>query len=220
MVRHTGLGEMNMVVQGKSVIGPEIEIRPSVIEDEPDIRELVGICFGNRLKQNYHRHLEGRYLLLFEDGKLAAMTGVKKTAYGGKDSLAIELTCTRPECRHKGYMQELFNWIIDVNGDRDIYCSCWRMGNNLKSQYRKDTDPSLAIANELPSTLITYGRTGVNLGSIMHLYGFEPVLEPREAFLYGHNCPFYPNGKQDCVMHTGDHCRCYEDLYLRKGRNK
>lgn len=207
-----------MIVQGKSIIGPKIEIRPSVTEDEPDIRELIGICFGNRLKYNCHKKLEGRYLLLFEDGKLASMAGVKETTYGRKDALEIEWTCTRPECRHQGYIQELFNRIIDVNGDRDIYCSCWRMGNGIKSQYRKDTDPSLAVTNELPSALTTYGRTGVNLGSIMCLYGFEPVLEPREAFIYGHNCPFYPEGKRDCVMCTGDNCRCYEDLYLRKGR--
>lgn len=45
--------------------------------------------------------------------------------------LEIEWTYTRPEHKHKGYMQELFTKML--NGVYEsVYCSCWRLPNNDK----------------------------------------------------------------------------------------
>lgn len=74
--------------------------------------------------------------------------------------------------------------------DEDIYCSCWRLGT----------------------------KDEVNLHSLMNDFGFKEVVRNRVTWCSGYNCF---NGV-DCKGHKKhcERCECYEDLYLRKGKER
>lgn len=81
------------------------------------------MSFGN--KAQALENIEGRYLVYTLDDKIVAMTGLSSnTLYN--NGLEIDWTCTHPDFRQKGYMQELFRELLkDVK--TDVYCSCWRL---------------------------------------------------------------------------------------------
>jgi hypothetical protein len=114
-------------------------------------------CFGNIYKNEPLKNLDGRYYMYFVEDKLVAMTGLADD--GEYYSMQVDWTCTLPEYRHKGYMQELFEVMLkDVK--EDVYCSCWRLPCNDK----------------------------VNLHTLMDLFGFEEVIHSKNHWKVPHNC--------------------------------
>lgn len=102
---------------------PLVFIRYSTYADKGQINELINLSFGN--KAQALENIEGRYLVYTLDDKIVAMTGLSSnTLYN--NGLEIDWTCTHPDFRQKGYMQELFRELLkDVK--TDVYCSCWRL---------------------------------------------------------------------------------------------
>ena len=144
-------------------------IRKSTTDDKELIQQLMQLCFGDRNNSEPYKNLEDRYYLLFKDNVLVAMSGlIYNSEYG---HLEIDWTCTHPEHRHKGYMQELFTEML--NGIYEpIYCSCWRLSNNEK----------------------------VNLHTLMSLFGFEEVIHSRVHCKVPHNCLYnYEGGCPYCT---------------------
>lgn len=142
--QHTNVREVSM-------------IRKSKTDDKELIQHLMQLCFGDRSNLGPCEDLDGRYYLYFKDDILVAMTGLtSKSEYG---HLEIEWTCTHPDYRHNGYMQELFTEMLsDVH--EKVYCSCWRLPNSDR----------------------------VNLQTIMSLFGFEKVIPSRGHWKVPHNC--------------------------------
>lgn len=108
--------------------------------------------------------IDGRYYLNFKGDTLVAMSGVNyNDVYR---HLEIDWTCTHPDYRHNGYMQELFTEMLqDVQAD--VYCSCWRLA----------------------------GKDHVNLQKVMNAFGFREVLHVEESWQVPHKC-FYNCEKQ------------------------
>ena len=132
-------------------------IRYSKEEDLPQIEEIMNVCFGVRNDSEWKTQLEGRYLVYELNGKLVAMTGLRWS----KEYRAYEVdwTGTLPNCRHKGFMQELFKRML-YYVDYDVYCSCWRLSEGGK----------------------------INLHTLMSMFGFEEVLKPRVSWDVRYNC--------------------------------
>lgn len=61
--------------------------------------------------------------------------------------------------------------------------------------------------------LVEHGN--VNLYSLMRDFGFEEAVRQRYSWARPYNC------KEDfhCVNCKGENCRCWEDLYIRRGKN-
>lgn len=132
-------------------------IRKSKKNDIPKIKELMYLCFGDCNNTEPYENINDRYYLYFKDDTLVAMSGL--TANSEYGHLEIDWTCTHPEHRHKGYMQELFKkMLIDVH--ESIYCSCWRLPNNDSS----------------------------NLHTLMLLFDFKEVVPSRVHWKVPHNC--------------------------------
>lgn len=55
----------------------------------------------------------------------------------------------------------------------------------------------------------------INLHTLMELFDFECVMSPRVAWAVEYNCS---KDIITCVNCTGDNCRCYEDLYIRRAK--
>ena len=128
-----------------------------------------------------------RYYLYFEGSTLLAMTGLMYSKE--YRNFEVDWTCTHPDYRHKGYMQELFKEMLkDI--DVPVYCSCWRAPD----------------------------KDRVNLHTIMFLFGFEEVIHSRVHWKVHHNCFLIQDGCS-CTHYTDADCNCYEDLFLRKGLN-
>lgn len=103
-----------------------MHVRFSAYEDKDDIEKLITLCFGERVHSGVLDNLNGRYLLVFEENKLIAMTGLSYSEiYQGYE---IDWTCTHPQYQHKGVMHVLFERVCSLT-DEDIYCSCWRLEN-------------------------------------------------------------------------------------------
>lgn len=131
-------------------------IRKSTSADKDKIQELLEMCFGIR-KPEVYTNLDGRYYLYFVDAKLVAMSGISAVSdYNGAE---VDWTCTHPDYRNKGYMQEIFTEMLK-GVDFDVYCSCWRV----------------------------FGRDYVNLHTMMKLFGFEEVVHDRAHWRIPHNC--------------------------------
>ena len=169
-------------------------IRFSRSSDKEQIKRLTMLCFGDRDHYDILKNIENqRYLLAFTNGMLVAMTGlIWSNEYNG---LEVDWTCTHPDYQHKGIMHNLFERICTLT-DEDIYCSCWRYD----------------------------GFKEVNLHSLMRDFGFEAVLEPRVTWDTYYNCSCGRNGYcchqtksiSSAGIITKNHCRCYEDLYIRR----
>lgn len=110
-------------------------IRKSTNIDKIAIKELLNVCFGNSItdvdEPTYN--LDDRYYLYFVDNKLVAMSGILSPGRSEYDNYEVDWTCTHPDYRHKGYMQEIFRQMLH-GVDSDVYCSCWRI----------DSEPNLA----------------------------------------------------------------------------
>lgn len=132
-------------------------IRKSTADDKEQIQQLMQLCFGDKNNLEPYENLKDRYYLYFKDNMLVAMSGL--TSNSEYDHLEIDWTCTRPEHRHKGYMQELFAEMLNCVHE-SVYCSCWRLPNNDKP----------------------------NLHTLMSLFGFEEVVESRVHWKVPHNC--------------------------------
>lgn len=132
-------------------------IRKSTENDKELIQQLMLLFFGFKDNLEPYENLDGRYYLYFKDNKLVAMTGVIfSDEYMG---LEIDWTCTHPDYRHNGFMQELFR--VMLNGVyQDVYCSCWRLPNSDK----------------------------VNLHTLMYLFGFKEVIKSRVHWKVPYNC--------------------------------
>lgn len=133
-------------------------IRKSRTKDRELIQQLMWLCFGGK-KSNLepYENLEGRYYLYFKDDTLVAMSGITSDSEYGY--LEVDWTCTHPEHRHNGYMQEIFTEMLtDVH--EPVYCSCWRLAN----------------------------RDRINLYTLMHLFGFKEVVPSRVHWKIPHNC--------------------------------
>ena len=147
-------------------------VRYSKQDDLGQIQELIQLSFGDR--PSALEDLENRYLVYEIDNKIVAITGLyTNTEY--IDGLEIDWTCTHPDHRQRGYMQELFKELLkDVTCN--VYCSCWRL---------EDADR-------------------VNLQTIMNMFGFEEVLKPRVVWASIYNCLcvknkyFCVNSKEGC----------------------
>lgn len=166
-------------------------IRISKEEDKEQINELLMLCFGDRSQFGCLENLKGRYLLAYDNNKLIGITGL----YYNQELKRYEIdwTGTHPEYRHKGIMHELFKRICNFT-DEDIYCSCWR---------HQDKDR-------------------INLYSIMRDFGFKEVVKPIMTHDSVYNCICGKSGY--CVVQKitdgkREHCRCYEDLYLRERKD-
>lgn len=132
-------------------------IRKSTINDKEMIQNLMWLCFGDKNNLEPFENLNNRYFLYFKNDMLIAMTGLTSNSEYGH--LEIDWTCTHPDFRHNGYMQELFaEMLSDVK--EDIYCSCWRLPNNYYT----------------------------NLHTLMSLFGFEEVVQSRTHWKVPHNC--------------------------------
>ena len=137
-------------------------VRKSKESDREQILELMHLCFGDRdkyLKSN----LDNRFYLNIIDNKIVAMTGIVDE--GNYSHPEIDWTCTHPDYRHKGYMQELFIEMFK-HYKGTIYCSCWR----------------------LPS------KEHINLYHLMQQFGFREVINVRVHWKAGHNCLTNCNG--------------------------
>ena len=78
-----------------------------------------------------------------------------------------------------------------LNGVQEpVYCSCWRLSNKNKP----------------------------NLYTLMCLFDFEEFIQTRVHWKVPHNC--FCKYASDCPYCTGIGCECYEDLYLRKGKQE
>lgn len=170
-------------------------IRLSTYADKSKICELTMLCFGDGDHCNILKNLNGRYLLAFDDeNNLLAMTGlIWNKEY---ESYEIDWTCTHPEYQKKGIMHELFKRICSLT-DEDIYCSCWRLS----------------------------GKEKVNLYSLMECFGFKEIIRNRVTWDSQYNCTagkktYCAAQKSQLVRGTCIKlaCRCYEDLYYRKGK--
>lgn len=166
-------------------------IRLSRDEDKGQIKDLIMLCFGDRSHHDCLENLNGRYLLAFESDDLIGMTGLNYNSQ--KKRYEIDWTGTHPEYRNKGVMHELFNHICALT-DEDIYCSCWRH----------------------------QGSDRINLYSIMRDFGFREVVKPALTHDSLYNCI---SGSGYCVAQkvvdgNREHCRCYEDLYLREKKGE
>ena len=153
--------------------------------DREQVEKLLYDTFGIMVVYEgaYDGIPSGKYLLMFEEGTdlLVAISGLcHSDEFPGPQ---ITWTCTRPEYRHKGLMQDLFKRFI-YSTDQTLYCSCWRIGGN-----------------EL-----------VNLHTLMSLFGFEKV-EVNYRVRSGMLCPI----REGCPYYN-DHCRCYNDVFMRKGK--
>ena len=115
-----------------------ITYRYSTEEDYNIIRELIGLRFGNRDDKGVYDNLDGRYLLAFDNELLVGMTGlIDEGNYTGPE---IDWTCLRKEYEGNGIITTLISKVID-GVDKDIYCSCWRYGqnNNVNLHYSMTT---------------------------------------------------------------------------------
>lgn len=158
-------------------------IRYSKQSDLGQIQELIWLSFGDR--PSALEDLENRYLVYEVDSKIVALTGLyTKTEF--INGLEIDWTCTHPDYRQKGYMQELFEELLR-NITCNVYCSCWRLEE----------------------------KDRVNLQTLMNIFGFEEVLKPRVIWSSTYNCKC--NKNQHLCVNYKKGCKCYEDLYLRKG---
>ena len=132
-------------------------IRKSTLADIDAIKELMKLCFGSRDEFKPCKNIVDRYYLYFKDDKLIAMSGLM---YNDEyEALEIDWTCTHPDYRHKGYMQDLFIQMLS-NVKRPVYCSCWRLSDR-----------------ELP-----------NLYTLMKMFSFEKVIESRLHLKTPYNC--------------------------------
>lgn len=132
-------------------------IRKSTLNDKKSIQQLMLLCFGDKNNLEPYENMEDRYWLYFKDDKLVAMSGLTSNSEYGH--LEIDWTCTHPEERHKGYMQEIFAKMLKNVRD-SVYCSCWRLANNDKA----------------------------NLYTLMKLFGFEEVVHSRIHYKTPYNC--------------------------------
>lgn len=160
-------------------------IRYSRESDRQQVEKLLYDTFGIMVvyEHAYDGIPTGKYLLMFEEGtdQLVAMSGLShEDEFPGPQ---ITWTCTKPEYRHRGLMQELFKRFI-YSTDQDLYCSCWKIGDNKR----------------------------VNLQTLMDLYGFVKV-EENYCTRAGLICPL----KKGCPNYRSD-CRCYNDVFFRKGK--
>lgn len=108
-----------------------MKIRYSRKSDEAEIKDLLYKSFGEMvvLEGAYEGIDRGRYLLAEIDGEIAAVTGLCfDEEFSGYQ---ITWSCTKPEYRRKGIMTALIKRLIAVT-DEDIYCSCWRIGENKR----------------------------------------------------------------------------------------
>ena len=121
-------------------------------------------------KENALDNIEnGRYLLYFIEDRIVALTAL--TFNNEFRGIQISWTCTHPDFRHKGYMQELFKRLI-LSTDEDIYCNCWYIDNNA-----------------------------VNLKTLMKLFNFKLVIKDMFKRNIKHNCNIYkdcPYKKENC----------------------
>lgn len=132
-------------------------IRKSTVNDREIIQQLLEICFGDRTDYEPYNNLCGRYYLNFKNGNLVALTGL--TSDSEFKCLEVDWTCTHPDYRNNGCMQELFTEML--NGvDEPVYCSCWRLADKDK----------------------------VNLHTLMDMFGFEEVVHSRVHWKVPHNC--------------------------------
>lgn len=132
-------------------------IRKSTMNDKERIQQLMQLYFGDKNNMEPYENLKDRYYLFFKDNTLVAMSGLTTNSEYGH--LEIDWTCTHPEHRHNGYMQELFTEML--NGVHEpVYCSCWRLPNNDR----------------------------INLHTLMSLFGFEEVIQSRVHWKVPHNC--------------------------------
>ena len=144
--------------------------------DIEEITNLLKLCFGDRRGTNAYEHIPGRYLCCIMDNKIVAITGLCFWSEFGK--LEIGWTCTHPDYRHMGIMQELFKRIVATT-DEDIYCSCWRIGGNPE----------------------------VNLHTLMKMFDFEmviPNLQNRNSKIFceqtcKEHCSFYDARGCNCA---------------------
>lgn len=137
-------------------------IRKSVQSDLEQILELMHLCFGDR-DTWITGDITNRFYLKFIDSKLVAMSGIIDCGYYTHPE--IDWTCTHPDYRHNGYMQELFTEMFK-HYTGPVYCSCWR----------------------LPS------KERINLYSIMKMFNFREIINVRVHWKAGHNCLKNENG--------------------------
>ena len=121
------------------------------------VRELMCLCFGACNNAEPYENINDRYYLYFEDDILVAMSGLTSNSEYGH--LEIDWTCTHPEYRHQGYMQELFTEMLS-NIHESVYCSCLRLCNCDRP----------------------------NLHTLMSLFDFEEVIHSRVHWKVPHNC--------------------------------
>jgi|GEM_PF-3433964 len=114
--------------------------------DLEEIKKLLITCFGDNANTNAYDNIDGRYLLCLVNGKIVAMSGLCHKSNISPDAVEITWTCTHPDYRHQGIMQNLFEKLLNTT-NQDIYCYCWKIGD----------------------------KSFVNLHDLMDIYGFEKI---------------------------------------------
>ncbi len=167
-------------------------IRFSRESDKSQIALLTALVFGNIDADDALTNLDNRYLLAFDNDKLAAMTGITwNSEYGGNE---IEWTCTHPKYRKRGIMSELFRRICELT-DEDIYCSCLRLCGHRKVNLH-------AIMKAFNFKLVKKNdkvwSTSSNCNSGKTKY-----------------CSLQKSHMEDKRL-VREKCMCHEDMYVRK----
>ena len=108
----------------------ELTYRKSKDSDEAIIKELIALRFGNRDSCGVTNNLDGRYTLAFDGDTLVAMTGLNDSKF--YNGLELDWTCIREEYEHNGIVYLMIKDLINTteNYTKDIYASCWKLGDN------------------------------------------------------------------------------------------
>lgn len=96
--------------------------RSSEFTDFKKVADLIHQCFG-ALDRNVMRPLDGRYLLAFDEEKLAGLVSYpRKDVFIYKD---IDLICVSPAYRKQGLAAQLLERVV-ADLDYTVCISCWR----------------------------------------------------------------------------------------------
>ncbi len=104
--------------------------KKSTHRDIPDIADLLLESFGGMaIQADALSNVDGGYVLLFDDNKLVAMSGILPLSESDFDGYEITFTCTLASERNKGYMSRLFEYMLNdfdiLHPGEPLYVCAW-----------------------------------------------------------------------------------------------